>query len=146
MAQYVDIQTLKEKIPIQVVLEYYDLAGDLKQTKQGLRGRCPFCEAKTAFTVRDNLYKCFKCDAKGSIIDFVMNKEFVNVREASLLLKKLFIGEKPKPALKQSPDEPLDPFFQTLWLYLEDNHAPEHIYEALGKIEDHLTTFEDLCH
>jgi len=65
-----DIERAKE-FPIE---ELYD------GTLQGGMGKCPFHEDKTASLSfrRYNRFRCFGCDARGSVIDYYMKKHNVD--------------------------------------------------------------------
>lgn len=58
---------------------------DLKKKGQNHHARCPFHEEKTpSFTVSENkqFYYCFGCGAHGNAIDFLMNYDRMEFREA----------------------------------------------------------------
>jgi len=59
-----------------------DVVADFGITLKAKRGKCPFCDNGTgAFSVNDDYYKCFKCDAKGDVVEFVkqtQNLDFVS--------------------------------------------------------------------
>jgi len=61
----------------------------MRQKKDELIGFCPFHkESKPSFHVSltKNAYQCFACKAKGNILDFVRQKESVELREAGVLI------------------------------------------------------------
>lgn len=58
---------------------------DLKKKGQNHHARCPFHEEKTpSFTVSENkqFYYCFGCGAHGNVIDFLMNYDRMEFRDA----------------------------------------------------------------
>lgn len=57
-----------------------------------------FCTGVFKASYEKNCFKCFSCEARGNILDFVVKKEQVSIRDAALLLYAKFI-EKPKPTL-----------------------------------------------
>jgi DNA primase len=71
----------------------------MRQKKDELIGFCPFHkESKPSFHVSlsKNAFQCFGCKAKGNILDFVQQKEGVELREAGLLIGQWFgIGQGP---------------------------------------------------
>ncbi|BBM83329.1 DUF3987 domain-containing protein [Candidatus Uabimicrobium amorphum] len=49
----------------------YKTGTHFKKVGNSLRAdKCPFCENKTAFNIKKELFHCFRCDCKGDIIDF----------------------------------------------------------------------------
>jgi len=81
----------------------------MRQKKDELIGRCPFHkESKPSFhaSLSKDAFQCFGCKAKGNILDFVCQKEGVELREAGILISQWFgIGNEPKaaPESKNSP-------------------------------------------
>ncbi len=150
MAQHINLEELKQKLSLETVLDHYHHLEPLTQTKEGYRGPCPFCQAKKAFTTKANLFKCFKCNASGSIVDLVMQIDSVTVRQAGLTLQSLLQPipkrEEPSQAKTEEPESPLRPLFQDVWEYLEATDAPSEIYDAFGKIEDLVSTYVDHYH
>ncbi len=160
MAQQINLEALKQALSLEDVLSHYHLLEPLTKTKDGYRGPCPFCQAKKAFTTKANLFKCFKCNASGSIVDFVMQIDSVTVRQAGLKLQSLLEpvplkkqqselpnNLKPEPKPKEDQQEsPIRPLFEEVWEYLEAVDAPGEIYDAFGKIEDLVSTYIDHYH
>jgi DNA primase len=76
----------------------------MRQKKDELIGFCPFHkESKPSFhiSLSKNAFQCFGCKAKGNILDFVQQKEAVELREAGLLISQWFgIGQGPISALE----------------------------------------------
>jgi len=94
-AQWVSFQELKEKITMSDLLAHYGLLASLNPRRDGeeLVGLCPFHqETRGSFHVSTvkNAWNCFGCQRKGNILDFVVEKESVNIREAGLLLEEWF--------------------------------------------------------
>lgn len=62
------------------------IVGNVKWEKDGKRWKCccPFHAEKSASFIvfPDGGFKCFGCDAQGSIVDFIMRKDGVSTREA----------------------------------------------------------------
>ena len=97
------LKEIKSKVSIARVLDHCGLASKLLERGDELVGFCPFCKKdyhKNCFSanVKKNVFQCFACGAKGNVLDFVMLRERVDVREAGLLLQQWFLGEeKPEP-------------------------------------------------
>lgn len=163
MAKPINFDQLKQEIPLTRVLEHYGYLEQMNQYqgKQGpaLRGQCPFCKSKKAFSARldNNLYQCFKCKAAGSIIDLVATIESKSLREAALYLDKHLRTNPPSKTdmPKTNPTKTdtlaidlanhdlegsLKPVFETIWDYLDEVDAPKAVVLALGRIEDVYTT------
>jgi DNA primase len=132
MAYQVDYKELKEKISIGQVLDYYGLTSELRTTKEGYEGLCPFHETKhlerRPFKVNTekNAFHCFSCKAKGNILDFVALKENDTVHGAALKLKAWFLGDsKSVAAISTAANEPKatnQPLTFTLKLESEHPH------------------------
>lgn len=135
-----------KKIDIRTIIE--------SETKKKFNSRstlseCPFCKSgsgknhTSAFsvTVKENYFKCFSCDAKGSAIDFILNQNQVwNDREAIKYLADKYLTDIPKPPLKSN----LNQFEKTIYAikcnnirkatdYLKQRHVnikllPKHSY------------------
>jgi DNA primase len=82
-----------ERIKEEVSLERLAEARGVKLRRQGrdLRGRCPFHEPdedpSLSIDPERNVFHCFGCGAKGSVIDWVMKTEGVSFRHAVELLR-----------------------------------------------------------
>jgi DNA primase catalytic core len=91
LARISDIEL--ERLKREVSLERLAEAKGVKLERRGadtLVGLCPFHEEKTAsFTVspKKNVFVCFGCGAKGSVIDFVMKSEGISFRHAVEVLR-----------------------------------------------------------
>ena len=95
MAQWVSFQDLIEKNSMSDLLAHYGLLASLSPRRDGeeLVGLCPFHqETRGSFHVSTvkNAWNYFGCQRKGNILDFVVEKESVNIREAGLLLEEWF--------------------------------------------------------
>lgn len=94
---WVDYRELKQRVSIKEILDHYGLLPSMKQRKNELIGFCPFHkESKASFHVSltKNAFQCFGCKAKGNILDFVCQKEGVDLREAGALIGQWFgIGQ-----------------------------------------------------
>ncbi|MEP7094751.1 MAG: CHC2 zinc finger domain-containing protein, partial [Flavobacterium sp.] len=76
------IEEIKENLNLTTVLDHYGL----KPNKNNML-LCPFHEDKTAsLQVKpdQNKYKCYACDKKGDVIQFVQDYEKLSKREAIL--------------------------------------------------------------
>ncbi|TSA09598.1 MAG: hypothetical protein D4R73_06525 [Deltaproteobacteria bacterium] len=71
---------------------------ELRRSRQRYLGRCPFHEDKTpSFTVKENRFKCFGCNASGDAIDFIQQLRGLSFRDACLYLGITLPG---RPATK----------------------------------------------
>lgn len=108
--RYVDYRQLKDQVSLLMVLDHYDLTGELKKRGEELHGKCPLHqgEGNRSFhaNVGKNAFHCFSCNKKGNILDFVAAKEGCSVREASVLIADWFqvedAGTVPKTATDKS--------------------------------------------
>lgn len=97
---------------------------DVKLRKKGVRyeGICPFHEDRDYgnFSVypKDNCYRCFKCDAKGGVVDFLMEHEKLSFPDAIRWLGKKYNIEVDDVPLNYTPPppRPLPPPLPTLTL------------------------------
>ena len=74
-----DIQSIREALSIEQVLEARGV-----RLRRG-RGPCPVCgtsERSTAFSIRDNRWRCFACGCHGDVVDLVATLDQVPLREA----------------------------------------------------------------
>lgn len=137
----IHFETLKQTIPLRRVLAHYGLLDALTPAAKPdeLRGQCPFCKAQRAFyAYPDNRYFCHACKAKGSIIDFVAEREGCSVREAAQQLTTWFLP--PKETRRRTPSWRAD--LKLLWDYLESQAADSDYHAALGRIEARLQRAE----
>jgi hypothetical protein len=89
---------LKQRVSIEQVLRHYDLFESLELRGKSHRGPCPFCEAEEgvpfSVSLEKNCYQCFACKASGNILDFVVQREGVKIREAGQFLAQHFLNGK----------------------------------------------------
>lgn len=90
-----------------------DVVGDfVKLKKKGVRylGLCPFHNDKHlgSFVVypRGNCYKCFSCDEKGGVVDFLMKHEHLSYPDAIRWLGKKYCIETDTTDFDYTPPEP----------------------------------------
>lgn len=92
--RYVDYRQLKDQVSLAMILDRYNITGDLKKRGSELQGRCPLHqgEGHRSFhaNISKNAFHCFSCNKKGNILDFVAAKESCTVQEASLLIADWF--------------------------------------------------------
>lgn len=110
--KWIDLKEIKGEISIEQVLEHFGLASKLLEKGNELVGSCPFCEKdynKNCFSanVKKNVFQCFACGAKGNVLDFVMLKQGIDIREAGLLLQQWFLGEDAPPPKQEEANPPL---------------------------------------
>lgn len=103
---WVSFQELKEKVSMADILGHYGLLDSLKQQKGGdeLVGLCPFHQERRGsfhVSISKNAWQCFGCKRKGNILDFVAQKEGVDIRQAALLIQGWFasaVATMPQPS------------------------------------------------
>ncbi len=75
------IEQIKQGNPIKEVVADFGVA--LKTN----RGKCPFCDSGAgAFSVNQDYYNCFKCGAKGDVVEFVKQSQGLDFMAAMKLL------------------------------------------------------------
>ena len=85
---------------------------DVKLRKKGVRyeGICPFHEDRDYgnFSVypKENCYRCFKCDAKGGVVDFLMEHEKLSFPDAIRWLGKKYNIEVDNVSIDWTPPPP----------------------------------------
>jgi len=91
---FVSFAAVKQAVRFEALLDRYGLIAGLTKKGQNLAGPCPFCEGKSSRQFQVNLTKsawyCFGCKAGGNILDFVVRKEGLSVREAAIRLDRWF--------------------------------------------------------
>ena len=107
---WVDFKEIKGRVSIIQILQRYGVLDSLTKGGTGDRlcGACPIHGGtnKTHFrvSVSKNCWNCFgKCQAGGTVIDFVARKEEIEFRDAALLIEEWFPGasnERAEPAEK----------------------------------------------
>ncbi len=87
MAQWVDFEAIKRRVPITAVLAHYRIQGLRRSGKAHLRGRCPLHvgAGRETFHVdtAGQVFHCFSCRAGGSVLDLVMAMEACGWRQAA---------------------------------------------------------------
>ena len=97
-----ELERLKREVSIERLLSVRGV--ELKRAGKDLRCRCPFHQEETASLSVDperNVFHCFGCGAKGSVVDLVMLLEGVSFRHAVEIL----MADYPSPS-QLPPDEP----------------------------------------
>jgi DNA primase len=101
-----DFKRLRAEADFAVVLGSYgiDLRKDGSRPGQ-FKALCPFHEDKDPslkVNTDKNIYHCFVCEAKGNVLDFVMNMDGIGIRPAALKVASLcgLGGEAPLPPTK----------------------------------------------
>ena len=92
---FVDFKTIKRSISMLQILEHYGLMQSLKRNGDSLSGPCPLHGGQTQgqfkVSISKNCWHCFgKCKAGGNVLDFVSQKEKIEIREAAIFLKERF--------------------------------------------------------
>jgi DNA primase len=94
---FVDFSQLKLLVPIERVLDRYGLTPGMKRLGADLRGPCPVHQGSnpTQFSVDPdkNCWRCFTCEAGGTIIDLVAALEGVDLHEAGVRIAGWFGAE-----------------------------------------------------
>lgn len=103
-------ELVKSKVNLLEVLEKdlqvpFKISGENTYSIEDEReyGGCPFCSHNDCFKVKhdgenlsDSFFKCFSCDAKGSVIDWVSLRSEISLRDACLQLAKDYKIDLPK--------------------------------------------------
>ena len=63
-----------------------EIVKDFGVSLKASRGKCPFCDSKSSFGVKDRYFTCFKCEAKGDAIEFVRQSQGIGFVEAMKFL------------------------------------------------------------
>jgi DNA primase len=101
MTRLVELSQVKEKASFEIILRHYSLRviGSGKQRM----ALCPFHADTTpscSINLERNVFHCFGCNAKGSVLDFVARMENVSIREAAARVKEICGLRNEAPALK----------------------------------------------
>jgi DNA primase len=87
MANWIDFEAIKHRVPIAAALERYGVQGLRRSGKAHLRGRCPLHagDGRDTFHVdtAQQVFHCFACQAGGSVLDLVAAIERCGLREAA---------------------------------------------------------------
>ncbi len=89
MARFTDSQLTKLKTDISLVRLIQSQGHDLKQQGKEYIMCCPFHDDKTPslkVSTEKNVFNCFGCDAKGTVIDWVIQTQGVSFRHACEIL------------------------------------------------------------
>ncbi len=112
--QWVDFKTVKEAVSMQMVIDRYGIKG-LRKSKDELRGACPLPGGsetnQRAFSINlsKNVFKCFVCNTRGNVLDFVAAMESCSVRDAAVKLAGWFgVGETESVGNEEQPDEVIE--------------------------------------
>ncbi len=153
---FVSFAAVKQAVRFEALLDRYELLTGLTKKGQNLAGPCPFCKRMSSRQFQVNLAKsawyCFGCKAGGNILDFVVKKEGLTVREAAITLDRWFklglvagVAAAPQAAAPEVPREasedklPAENAHLTFTLKtLDPNHAS---LAPLGLRAETLTRF-----
>jgi DNA primase len=113
---FVSFAAVKQAVRFEALLDRYELLTGLTKKGQNLAGPCPFCKGMSSRQFQVNLAKsawyCFGCKAGGNILDFVVKKEGLTVREAAITLDRWFklglvegVAAAPQAAAPEVPRE-----------------------------------------
>jgi DNA primase len=87
MAQSLDFEIIKNRVPMTAVLAHYRIQDLRRSGRNHLRGRCPLHsgEGRETFHVdtAEQVFHCFSCQAGGSVLDLVMAIEGCGLRQAA---------------------------------------------------------------
>lgn len=87
MANWIDFEAIKHRVPIAAALERYGVQGLRRSGKVHLRGRCPLHSGEGSDTFHvdtaQQVFHCFSCRAGGSVLDLVAAVEHCGLREAA---------------------------------------------------------------
>lgn len=91
------IQTIKEQVTLSMAAKHFNI--ELLPNKAGQH--CPACNGSSSLKTRDDrFFKCYKCNASGSVIDFAMTYGKVSsVSEAIAMLRPLAKDLQAKPGV-----------------------------------------------
>ena len=90
---WVDFAAVKRTVGLEAVLRHYQVPGLRRQHSQ-LQGCCPIHRGHRDDSFRahltKNVFQCFACQARGTVLDFVAAMEKCSIREAALRLQQWF--------------------------------------------------------
>ncbi len=115
MARFTESQLNKLKTDISLVRLIQSQGYDLKKSGKEYIMQCPFHDDKTPslkVSVEKNVFNCFGCDAKGTVIDWVMKTQGVSFKhaceiladDAGIHLDKEIVHKSTKPKLETPID------------------------------------------
>jgi len=106
-----ELERLKREVSIERLLEARGVA--LKRVGKDLKGRCPFHgpdeDPSLSVDPDRNVFHCFGCGAKGSVVDLVMLLEGVSFRHAVEILLADYPSPSGRPADQPPPKRSLVP-------------------------------------
>lgn len=88
--QYVDFTWVKSEADFVKVLSHYGIK--FPPGRDQFKASCPFhseAEPSLSINVPEKKFKCFGCNAQGSILDFVVGIEGSNLRQAAIKLAEI---------------------------------------------------------
>ncbi len=90
---WIDFDVIRKSVSMAMILDHYGIDW-LRGSREGLQGRCPIHlgEGQRSFhaSFAKEVFHCFSCGAKGTVLDFVAAMESCGVREAALKLTEWF--------------------------------------------------------
>lgn len=94
MIRWADFSTVKRTVSLEaVLLRHYQIPG-LRRQRDQLQGCCPIHHGQRDDSFRahltKNVFQCFACQARGTVLDFVAAMEQCSIREAALRLQQWF--------------------------------------------------------
>jgi len=93
MIRWVDFSAVKRTVSLETLLRHYQIPG-LRRHRDQLQGCCPIHHSQRDDSFRahltKNIFQCFACHARGSVLDFVAAMEQCSIREAALRLQQWF--------------------------------------------------------
>jgi len=93
MIRWVDFSAVKQAVSLEAVLRHYQIPG-LRRHRDQLQGCCPIHRGRRDDSFRahltKNIFQCFACQARGTVLDFVAAMEQCSIREAALRLQQWF--------------------------------------------------------
>lgn len=91
MIRWVDFSAVKRTVSLEAVLRHYQIRG-LRRHRDQLQGCCPIHHGRRDDSFRahltKNIFQCFACHARGTVLDFVAAIEQCSIREAALRLQQ----------------------------------------------------------
>jgi DNA primase len=110
MQGWVDFDAVKQAVSLEAVLRYYQVPG-LRKNRHQLQGCCPIHRGRREdsfrASLRQNVFHCFACQARGSVLDFVAGMERCSIRQAALRLQHWFDIGAPEPSPAGHPLGPV---------------------------------------
>jgi len=95
-AQRVYFEQINRAVPLEAILQHYDILAELKRVGTQLKGCCPVHKGSNSqqFVVdlNKNVWRCFspQCDRGGSIFELVSELEHVEIVQAAQLIAGWF--------------------------------------------------------